>query len=563
MKNLFRKKIFWLILALIILGGGGVYYYQRSSTTGVVYTTQPVVRTNLKQTVSATGKVKPAEEINLNFETSGRISQINVKTGSEVKAGDILATLQTSELASKVTKAQATLNQYQASLAKAIAGATAEEIEVSKRTVAKAQTDLDNAKINLADAKLTYNQDIANAQEDVISDCEKATTKAEISLNTANGIIVNDDYKYYLSVRNQSYLQSAKADYPLVVEQVNVAKDANTESKILYDEVKVNQAITETLAALDKVASYLSEVSNVLTYTNTGATLSQTTLDSLKTSVNTERTTTDTSRSTILTSKQALADAQLTYQTEVNDAQATINADQDSLAKAQADLALKLAPTRIEDINLYRAQVRQAQADLLIAEQSLAKANLLAPTNGVITEVVNKVGERVGETDTVIKMLATGPFEIEVNIPESDIAKIHVGDKTETTLDAFTDDIIFVGRVTTINPAQTEIQDVIYYQVTISLTSDQPEAVRTSFLQIKPGMTANITIAAAAKENVLVIPQRAVKEKDGKKFVQILDLGQPKEIEVTLGLRGDEGLIEVLSGLEAGQEVITFVKEKK
>ena len=75
-------------------------------------------------------------------------------------------------------------------------------------------------------------------------------------------------------------------------------------------------------------------------------------------------------------------------------------------------------------------------------------------------------------------------------------------------------------------------------------------------------MTANITVKTAQIDNVLIIPQRALKEKDGKKTVDILANGKPQTMAVELGLKGDEGLIELKSGLNEGDKVITFVREK-
>jgi len=563
MKKVLKKKLFWAIFLIILIAAAGIFYSLNKDSTDVDYTTQKVERSDLKQTVSATGKVKSAEEINLSFETSGRISQINVNNGDQVKGGQLLATLQAGDLASRVTKAQATLSESKARLDKVVVGATAEDIEVSHATVEKAQTDLANAKVDLEDTKLTYNQSIDNAKEDVIAECEKAITKAEISLNTGNDIITNDDYDSYLSVKNPNYLNSAESNYILAVDKVGFVKTSNSQAKINYDDGKVDKAISDTLDTLDIVVKYLSDVSGVLTNSITGSTLTQTQLDALKVDINSERTTTDLSKISVLSGKQALSDAKLNYITKVNTAQSSVSAYQDILTKTQAELNLKEAPARPEDINLYRAQVRQAEADLLITQQNLSKTKLLAPTAGMITDVDNEVGERISETNTVITMLAIGPYEIEVNIPESDIAKIHPADKAEITLDAFTDDIVFLGTVTMINPAQTEIQDVIYYQVTISLDLEQPQQVSEYQQQVKPGMTANVDVLTALQEEILIIPQRAVKEKNGQKIVQVLVNGQPQEKPVTVGLRGDEGMIEIVSGLNEGEEVITFIKEKK
>jgi len=73
-------------------------------------------------------------------------------------------------------------------------------------------------------------------------------------------------------------------------------------------------------------------------------------------------------------------------------------------------------------------------------------------------------------------------------------------------------------------------------------------------------MTANVTIITDFKENVLILPQRAVLERNGKKFVRVPEDSTFKEIEVQTGLRGSGGEIEIISGLKEGDKVITFIK---
>jgi multidrug efflux pump subunit AcrA (membrane-fusion protein) len=77
-------------------------------------------------------------------------------------------------------------------------------------------------------------------------------------------------------------------------------------------------------------------------------------------------------------------------------------------------------------------------------------------------------------------------------------------------------------------------------------------------------MTANMTVLVAEKKNVLAIPLRGVITKDGKKFVRVITDSKKKtyeEKEVKTGLEADEGLVEILSGLNAGQEIVTYIKQ--
>lgn len=106
----------------------------------------------------------------------------------------------------------------------------------------------------------------------------------------------------------------------------------------------------------------------------------------------------------------------------------------------------------------------------------------------------------------------------------------------------------FEGRVVSIDPAEKIIEGVVYYEVTIDFEGKLPEG-------IKPGMTADIEITSASKENILVIPEEAIKKEDGKNFVKVYKNGKIEKREIKVGLKGD-GKVEVVSGLKEGEKII-------
>ena len=112
---------------------------------------------------------------------------------------------------------------------------------------------------------------------------------------------------------------------------------------------------------------------------------------------------------------------------------------------------------------------------------------------------------------------------------------------------AFPDEI-FPGKVISINPAEELIENVVYYTATISFEAI-PEGIR-------PGMTADLLIEIDSKENVLIIPEDAIVEKDGKSTVQIYQDEQIEEREIEIGLMGSDYMVEVISGLQEGEQVI-------
>jgi multidrug efflux pump subunit AcrA (membrane-fusion protein) len=120
----------------------------------------------------------------------------------------------------------------------------------------------------------------------------------------------------------------------------------------------------------------------------------------------------------------------------------------------------------------------------------------------------------------------------------------------EITLDAFGSERTFAGTVIFIEPSERVIQDVVYYRVTVAF--DELDAA------IKPGMTADVVIASAEVQDVLSVPLRSVVlNSDGSKHVRVLEGENAVARIVTTGLRGDDGAVEIRTGLSEGDIVIT------
>ena len=156
----------------------------------------------------------------------------------------------------------------------------------------------------------------------------------------------------------------------------------------------------------------------------------------------------------------------------------------------------------------------------------------------------------------MLVLLAAGNNEIKVQVPESDIAKLKTGQLADITLDAFGSADHFSGHISFIDPASTVIQDVVYYEVTVLFDANDE--------RIKPGMTANVDVTTAELKDVLVIPLRAVKYNEKREaYVELLQGVEVVTKSVQVGLRGDDGLVELVSGLEDGDIVITFKQNGK
>lgn len=199
------------------------------------------------------------------------------------------------------------------------------------------------------------------------------------------------------------------------------------------------------------------------------------------------------------------------------------------------------------------AAVESARAAREMSLANLQKATLKSPLNGVVTQVNYKKGEVLGTVmNSAFGKILSSDFTLEADIPESDIVKIKLDQEAIVTFDAFEESEKFRAKVIEIEPAATVIQDVVYYKVKLRLSDTD--------VRLKAGMSADIDIDTARQENVVVIPRRAVRTENDKKYVDVLvGENEIKTVEVQTGLRGDDGEIEIISGISEGDKVVVFI----
>jgi len=216
---------------------------------------------------------------------------------------------------------------------------------------------------------------------------------------------------------------------------------------------------------------------------------------------------------------------------------------------AQANYNLQMRGPTAEDIALLQEQIRQADITLAASRRALDEARLTAPLDGTVLTVNVKEGEFTSATLPAVVIADLGHLQVDVLVDESEIGQVVVDQEVFFTLDAFGEREI-TGRVTEIALAPTVSQGVVNYKVTIALDPCE--------LGLKIGMTANANIVVAAKQGVLLVPNRAIRLREGKKQVQVWRAGATEWVFITTGLSNDQ-YTEVLSGLTEGDLVVTRV----
>lgn len=275
--------------------------------------------------------------------------------------------------------------------------------------------------------------------------------------------------------------------------------------------------------------------------------------------------------------------------------QASVTQAEGEIANARAALELaQLTEKRMEELvakqnssqselDQANASLHQAEAQLKIKEGALQKAKvdldhctITSPIDGIVISRSVDVGQTVAASLSapVIFTIANDltKMQIDAAVAEADVGTVAVGQKVDFTVDAFPRRT-FHGEVVQVRNAPTTVQNVVTYDTVIG--------VNNADLKLKPGMTANVSIVGAQRDNVLKISNAALRfrppdatpllpgghgrgkpgEHQTERTVYILQSASPGPVQIKTGI-SDGIFTEVLDGLKEGDRVVTAMTGK-
>jgi len=254
-------------------------------------------------------------------------------------------------------------------------------------------------------------------------------------------------------------------------------------------------------------------------------------------------------------------------------AQANLAAAQQKLDQAKNPPATPQDPAPTVDavaVAQAKAGVNQANLNVSDAQKALDATTLKAPQAGTISAVNFTVGQTVGGggnsasssssssssgngSSNASKAFATlldlDHMVVKVGFPEADAGKIAAGQAVTMTIDSLAGQRP-TGTVASIDTVSTVVSNVVTYNAVVAFDS-VPAGV-------KPGMTANVSVIAASRENVVSVPSAAISTTGGQSTVTVRTNGADEVRDVVTGLKGD-GSTEIASGLDAGEQVVMSV----
>jgi len=452
-----------------------------------------VVKGDLTVSVSGSGNIEVANEATLTFGSGGRVDKLNVEEGDVVSKGDVLARLDTSTL----------------------------ELAHTQATVALTQAQLAVTQAQLAEQTAEYNLKKTKDTKDAL---ELALFNAQINTQTA---------KYNLEKTRDLYtwtdIKVAQADVDESEEYLEYCiKKLYEYLPIILDE--------EGREVYPKIEDDFTEPPGYKVWQDR-IIHAQSRLNSAKDRLEAMQSGRDTEETAIKRKQLEAA--------EMAEAQAEKNLNDLREDIAIQKLQLEAAKQATEQT---RQSVELAQQSLAEAQKQLDEATITAPFDGIVASADVEEGDTVLTTTTIIHLIDTTSMDLIVEIDEVDIPGVEVGQEVIIEIDALPD-TIFRGTVAAVYPMPNSVGGVVLYDAKINLPAGESSG-------IKIGMSADADIIINERNNILLVPDRAIKQdSQGNQIVKVVVNEQTKERPVVIGI-SDGFETEIVEGLNEGETVV-------
>jgi RND family efflux transporter MFP subunit len=218
----------------------------------------------------------------------------------------------------------------------------------------------------------------------------------------------------------------------------------------------------------------------------------------------------------------------------------------DEVEKARREYELVLIETgqMKEQVMASAKGLTQAEIDVKIAQMELDKTKIKAPFSGIITDVKVSPGETISAGRELFTLVDISQIKVQAKVLESEVGKMKAGHQASLRFSAYPGKV-FRGRVEAISPVINPEDKTC----TLHILVENPAG------EIKPGMHADVEIAADIYKDRLLVPQEAVLVRGGRKLVFVVEEDLAKWRYIEVGLE-NEDYAEVLDGVKEGEMVI-------
>ena len=507
------KRLLYVLIPAVVLGGLIAWRFQQNTaakkqldkTAQARKTAAPSVNVgtatvrDIVHTFEGIGSVEAPFNVKISPKVTGRLDFLQVREGDAVKAGDVLARIDPSQVQAVVAQQQAAVAEAQSRLTQAAITANATGVSVESQ-VRQQQAAVNTARANYNQVKGSYSAQVAAAQS--------AVTDAQGKVDNARAVIANTE----ATIRSaQANLKNAQVRYNRtngLYKQGFIAAqdvdDARTQANVQQGAVDVAQS---------------------------------------------QRAAAEAARDSALAQKNS---AQQQVSIVTNKGKSDIEAASSGVKQAQAALDFARANTSQRsayqaNLQALRAAVTAAQAGLQNAQSQLNDTVLRSTINGFVTARYADPGNVVTAGAPIVSVQSEKQVYVTVPIPEEIIHSIRIGQVANAAFDALPGQK-FEGKVTQLNPAA----DPQSRQFTLRITLANAQNL------IKPGMFGRVDFETDRISSAVVVPREAVKTGKKGTTVTVIDDGGTAHVRnVQTGAQDTLGF-QIVNGVQAGEKVVTL-----
>lgn len=449
----------------------------------------------VRQSLSLVGTLESPSVVNLSPKQANKILTVSVREGDAVGPGQALVTLDSSTIDAQVLQQRSNVSGAQSRLAQS-AVAQGSTATGIEMTINQRLADVQSAQAEYDAARQTQNARLAADKESVVEG-EAKVAQAKAGVN------------------------SAAANYNSAKASLDNAKAVAARQKRLYDQGYVS------LQDLENAQTSVTLQENLLEGARQSQAVAESEVNSAKAQLNAINQTVNVNRkvveASVTTAKAKLAQAQAAYKA--------------AIANRSQTQAYR------ESVSALRSDVSSARAQLRGAEAQRNDLVLRSPIEGVVTARTANPGDLGTPGSPILTVQYIKWLFVTVSAPVDQSPNIRVGQFVSLGFDAFPGEH-FSARVEKVNP----FADPTSRQFTFRVRLENPAQ------RFRPGMFAKVELATKLVKAKVVVPREAVK--DSKVFI-VTSEGKVEQREVTTGLT-DDSKIEILSGLEPGEKVVTL-----
>jgi membrane fusion protein (multidrug efflux system) len=224
-----------------------------------------------------------------------------------------------------------------------------------------------------------------------------------------------------------------------------------------------------------------------------------------------------------------------------------------SLARSSLERARQLAGTKAisqQELDQLASQLAVREAMTRVDQERLADREVIAPFAGVLGPRLISAGQYVNAGTPLVVLVDDAKVKVRFRIPERQVGRVRAGQTGRLRVNAYPDQA-FTGTVDLVSP---EVDDTTR-TAEIRLVVDNPEG------RLRPGLFARVDLVVGRRDQAVVLPESAVVPALDRYSVFTVDGERARKREVKLGVRLP-GRVEIVSGLEAGQEVVVSGQQK-